>query len=311
MTVKVTSMTGYARAEGRCAIPGLPVPFNWVWEAKSVNGKGLDIRIRVPAGFDSLELAVRQAAGAVLSRGSLTVGLQVTSDTSGAVPKLNEPLLDAAIALAMKKAAALPSRALGTIIAPARLDGLLALRGVLDSTETISLDAGVLAARDKSLLAGAAAAFDRLTASRRDEGARLAPVMGGHLDEIDRLCVEARDVAALQPVALQTRVTQALAELLGAVPALSPDRLAQEVALLALKADVREELDRLTAHVSQARELLAKGEPCGRKLEFLSQEFNREVNTLCSKSTDLTLTRLGLGLKAAVDQFREQIQNIE
>jgi uncharacterized protein (TIGR00255 family) len=131
------------------------------------------------------------------------------------------------------------------------------------------------------------------------------------LDEIERLCVDARGVAATQPAALQAKVTQAVADLLGAASPVAPDRLAQEIALLALKADVREELDRLTAHVAQARELLAKGEPCGRKLDFLSQEFNREANTLCSKSTDLALTRIGLGLKAAVDQFREQIQNIE
>jgi len=304
-------MTGYARAEGRCAIVGLAAPFNWIWEAKSVNGKGLDIRVRVPTGFDSLELAVRRVAGTVLSRGSLTVNLQVTSDVAAAVPKVNEPFLEAVIALAMKKAAALPPRALGTILSPARLDGLLALRGVLDVADTQTLATEVMEARDKVLLEGVTKALERLTASRRDEGARLAPAMAGHVDEIDRLCLEARGVASLQPAALQTRITQAAAELMGAVPALSPERLAQEVALLALKADVREELDRLTAHVAQARELLAKGEPCGRKLEFLSQELNREVNTTCSKSTDLALTRIGLALKAAVDQFREQIQNIE
>jgi uncharacterized protein (TIGR00255 family) len=309
--IAVTSMTGYARAEGRCAMAGMPVPFNWVWEAKSVNGKGLDVRIRVPTGFDSLELSVRQAATAALSRGSLTVNLQVTSDTSSAAPKLNETLLDAAIALAMKKAAALPPRALGTILAPARLDGLMALRGVFDSADAPVLDAAAVAARDQEVLKGVALVLDRLTASRRGEGARLAPVMGAHMDEIDRLTAEARAVAATQPAALAARMSEALAVLTTAVPALTPERLAQEVALLVLKADVREELDRLAAHVAQARELLGGGAPCGRKLEFLSQEFNREVNTLCSKSTDLTLTRLGLALKAAVDQFREQIQNIE
>jgi uncharacterized protein (TIGR00255 family) len=307
----VTSMTGYARAEGRCAVDGLPVPFTWVWEAKSVNGRGLDIRVRAPAGFDSLEPMVRQAAAEVLARGSLTINLQVTPDTTAAGPKLNEPLLDAAIALAVRTAAGLPSHVLGTTIAPARLDGLLALRGVLDSPDLVVIEPAVITARDREMMAGAVTALQRLNGSRRAEGARLAPVVGGHLEEIAKLCADARVTAAAQPAAIQARIAQGAADLLGAIPALSPERLAQEAALLALKADVREELDRLEAHVAQARELLAKGEPCGRKLEFLSQEFNREVNTLCSKSTDLTLTRTGLALKAVVDQFREQIQNIE
>src|SRR5438132_4758880 len=219
-------MTGYARAEGRCAMPGIPVPFNWIWEAKSVNGKGLDVRVRVPTGFDSLELSVRQAATAALSRGSLTVNLQVTSDTSAVAPRLNEAMLDAAIALAMKKAAALPPRALGTILAPARLDGLLALRGVFDGADTPALDTAAVTARDQELLKGAAAVLERLTASRRGEGARLGPVVGAHIDEIDRFAAEARAAAATQPAALQARLSEAVAALAAAVPALAPERLA-------------------------------------------------------------------------------------
>ena len=309
--VSVTSMTGYARADGRCDVPGLATPFVWVWEAKSVNGKGLDVRIRVPAGFESLELPVRQAAAAQLSRGSLTLNLQISADGGAGALRINETLLDAVIALAAKKAQALPAGALGHTIAPARLDGLLALRGVMDASESTPPSAEVLALRDQALLKGAAAALERLTASRREEGARLAPVVGGHLDDIARLSQEAGGVAVTQPASLKARLLEQLSELTAAVPALTPDRLAQEVAVLALKADVREELDRLTAHVSQARELLSSGEPCGRRLDFLSQEFNREANTLCSKSTDVTLTRIGLGLKTSIDQFREQIQNIE
>lgn len=304
-------MTGYARAEGRCDVAGLPAPFNWAWEAKSVNGKGLDVRLRVPSGFDSLELAVRQAVTGALNRGSVTIGLQVTLDAGATMPKLNEPLLDAVIALAMKKAAALPAGTLGTVLGPATIDGLMALRGVLDSGDSTVIETAVLAARDKKLLEGVTKVLASLTSSRRDEGARLAPAVTGHLDEIERLSAEARDLAALQPEAIKARIAQAAAELMAGIPSLTPERLAQEAALLALKADVREELDRLSSHITQARELLAKGEPCGRKLDFLSQEFNREVNTLCSKSTDTALTRIGLGLKAAVDQFREQIQNIE
>jgi uncharacterized protein (TIGR00255 family) len=307
----VTSMTGYARAEGRCEAPGLGTPFGWIWEAKSVNGKGLDVRVRVPAGFDSLELPVRQLAAAALARGSLTIALHIATDTAAAAPRINEALLDAAIALAVRKAKELPSGVLGAVIAPARLDGLLALRGVLDTSEMIVPDAEVLAARDQALRKGAGLALERLTLSRREEGTRLAPIVAGILADIARLCDEAAVVSATQPATLRARLLHQIAELSNESPALTPERLAQEVALLALKADVREELDRLTAHISQAREILAAGEPCGRRLDFLSQEFNREANTLCSKSTDVTLTRLGLALKAAIDQFREQIQNIE
>ena len=307
----VTSMTGYARAEGRCELPGLPAPFGWIWEAKSVNGKGLDVRVRLPAGFDSLELPTRQAATAGLGRGSLSISLHVSTDTAVGTLRINEPLLDAAIALAVKKAAELPVGVLGKTIAPASIDGLLSLRGILDAPDAGSLAADVMAARDQALLKGLATALTQLTLSRREEGARLSPVMVGHLDDIARFSAEARTVAATQPAMLKARLTQQVKDLADATPALTPERLAQEVALLALKADVREELDRLSAHVAQARELLDKGEPCGRRLDFLSQEFNREANTLCSKSTDVTLTRIGLGLKTAIDQFREQIQNIE
>ena len=307
----ITSMTGYARAEGRCDAPGLGSPFNWIWEAKSVNGKGLDVRVRVPAGFDSLELPVRQAASAALARGSLALGLHITLDTAGATPKINEALLDAAIAVAIQKAAALPKGALGTTIAAARIDGLLGLRGVLEPAELTPPDAETLAIRDRALVQGAAKALEGLTASRRQEGARLAPVVAALLDEIAGLSEAARGLAATQPATLQARLLQQVGELATGTPSLTPERLAQEVALLALKADVREEVDRLGAHISQAHEMLNAGAPCGRKLDFLSQEFNREANTLCSKSTDVALTRVGLALKAAIDQFREQIQNIE
>jgi uncharacterized protein (TIGR00255 family) len=303
-------MTGYARAEGRCDAPGLGTPFNWVWEAKSVNGKGLDVRVRVPAGFDSLEMPARQAAASALARGSLTLGLHVTADATSTAPRFNETLLDAAIAVAVRKATALPEGVLGRAIAPARLDGLLGLRGVLDTAEASAMDAEALAARDQILLKGLTRAVDGLTASRRQEGTRLAPTVDALLAEIAQLCEEARRVAATQPATLQARLLQQVGELVGAT-GLTPERLAQEVALLALKADVREELDRLVAHIAQASEFLSSGAPCGRRLDFLSQEFNREANTLCSKSTDVALTRIGLALKAAIDQFREQIQNIE
>jgi len=294
-------MTGFARSEGRFAGPPA---FAWVWETKSVNGKGLDVRLRLPQGFDALEAPVRQAASETFTRGSITVNLSITVDATATSLQVNETLLDQLIALAARKAANLPAG-----IAPARLDGLMALRGVLDSGEAAPPE--VQTTRDATLLAGLKKALNDLAVSRRQEGARLMPVVTGHLDTIAALTAEAKNLSATQPAALKAKLMESLRDLSGGVPALTEDRIAQEAAMLALKADLREELDRLTAHVAQARELLAGAVPSGRRLDFLSQEFNREANTLCSKSSDVALTRVGLALKATIDQFREQIQNIE
>ena len=302
----LTSMTGFARTEGR--FDG-KIAFAWAWEAKSVNGKNLDVRIRVPHGFDSLELLARQAAAEHFTRGSLNLSLTVTSDAASADTGIDEAVLDALLELTQRKVAQYGPKVFGTAVELPRFDGLMAL--AQGRTAPDVLDAAALAARDAVLLAGLKTMLGALAAARRQEGARLAPVVDGHLDTIASLCAEAGTLAATQPEALKARLVQQLQELAGAVPALAPDRLAQEAALLAVKADIREELDRLAAHVSQARELLSKGEPCGRRLDFLSQEFNREANTLCSKSTDVALTRTGLALKTTIDQFREQIQKTE
>lgn len=305
--VTLTSMTGFARAEGR--FDGKAAAFTWTWEAKSVNGKALDVRVRTPHGFDSLELPTRQAAAELFARGSLNLTLAIAADAANAGAGIDETVLDALIDVTKRKVAQYGPMVFGKSIDLPRFDGLLALAHGRPAPET--LDAETLAARDAALLKGLKATLTSLAAARRQEGARLAPVIGGHLDAIATLCAEAATLAATQPENLKARLLQQLQDLTGAVPALSPERFAQEAALLAVKADIREELDRLTAHVSQARELLAKGEPCGRRLDFLSQEFNREANTLCSKSTDVPLTRVGLALKTTIDQFREQIQNIE
>ena len=304
--VALTSMTGFARAEGR--VDG-KAAFAWAWEAKSVNSKNLDVRMRTPHGFDALELSARQLAAETFTRGSINLTLIVTSDAASAGTGVDEAVLDALIDLVKRKTAQYGTQVFGNAIELARFDGLLALAQGRQAPEI--MDAETIALRDAAVLAGLKAALAALAAARRQEGARLAPVVGGHLDTIAALCVEAGTLAATQPAALKARLLQQLQELAGAVPALTADRLAQEAALLALKSDIREELDRLTAHVAQARDLLAKGEPCGRRLDFLSQEFNREANTLCSKSTDVALTRVGLALKSTIDQFREQIQNIE
>jgi uncharacterized protein (TIGR00255 family) len=196
-------------------------------------------------------------------------------------------------------------------MAPARVDGLLALKGVIVTDEgAVPLDPMVRAHRDAAILESLAAAFDRLVKERRGEGAKLAALMTAQMDEIEKLVTEAARLAAAQPQALRARLNAQLQELLDTAP-VSEDRLAQEVALLAVKADVREELDRLAAHVQDARALIKDGKGVGRKLDFLAQEFNREANTLCSKSSDIALTRTGLALKAVIDQFREQAQNVE
>jgi len=299
-------MTGFARAEGR--FDGKS-PFAWVWEAKSVNGKNLDVRLRLPHGFDSVELTARQAAAEHFTRGSLSLTLTVTTDAASAATGIDESVLDALIDLVARKTVQYGTKVFGNAVELPRFDGLMALAQGRQAPE--ALDAETLLARDAAIVAGLKTALSALAAARRQEGARLAPFLGGHLDAIAGLCAEASTLAATQPEALKTRLLQQLQDLAGSVPALSPERFAQEAALLAVKADIREELDRLAAHVGQACELLAKGEPCGRRLDFLSQEFNREANTLCSKSTDVSLTRVGLALKTTIDQFREQIQNIE
>ncbi len=306
VTQTLASMTGFARAEGR--FEGKQA-FAWVWEAKSVNSKALDVRMRLPHGFDSLEIVARQAAAEFFTRGSLNLTLTITQDAGSAGTGIDEAVLDALVDLVKRKTAQYGTTVFGNVMDLARFDGLLALAQGRSVSEAPSVE--VLAARDAALTTGLKTTLTALAAARRQEGARLASVITGHLDAIASLSAEAGTLAVLQPEALRARLLAQLQEMAAAVPALAPERIAQEAALLALKSDVREELDRLTAHIAQARELLAKGEPCGRRLDFLSQEFNRESNTLCSKSTDVALTRVGLALKSTVDQFREQIQNIE
>lgn len=298
-------MTGFARTEGHAAAGA---PFAWTWEVRSVNGKSLDVRVRLPHGFDSLEVPARQAVAAAFARGSITLNLTIASEVSTGDIGIDEALLDSLIALAARKSAQFG--AVGQSIAPARLDGLMALAKGRGSQEAPP-DAATLAARDAALLVGLNGALKALATARREEGARLVPALQGHLSTITALVAEAERHAATQPAALRDALVAQLRDLAADVPALAPERLAQEAALLAAKADVREELDRLKAHVTQAHELLQKGEPCGRRLDFLSQEFNREANTLCSKSADASFTKIGLDLKTAIDQFREQIQNIE
>ena len=292
------SMTGFAESAG--SHEGV----RWRWEAKSVNGRSLDMRLRTPPGYDGLEPPARRLAGERFLRGAFQISLTIEEQDAARGLRVDAAALASAVRIAREVAAE-------TGMAPARVDGLLGLKGVIVADEgAMPLDPVVRAHRDAAILESLAAAFDRLVKERRGEGAKLAALMTAQMNEIEKLVAEAGRLAAAQPEALRARLNAQLQELLDAAP-VSEDRLAQEVALLAVKADVREELDRLTAHVQDARALIKDGKGVGRKLDFLAQEFNREANTLCSKSSDIALTRTGLALKAVIDQFREQAQNVE
>jgi uncharacterized protein (TIGR00255 family) len=295
--VAVSSMTGFARVEGQ--IEG----FAWVWEVRSVNGKALDLRFRLPPGYDSLEVPLKARLGDIAKRGSINATLSITEQSKPASLKINETVLSQVLDLMR----ALESR---LDAAPPRLDGVLGIRGVIEQSEE-ALDPEQREARLGIVTTSFADALVALAAARAAEGERLHAVLAAKLDEIAGSVAAAEHSAATQPDAIRARFKKQMALLFEGVPPLPEERLAQELALLIGRADIREELDRLTAHIAAARDLLAEGVNVGRKFDFLCQEFNREANTLCSKSADLELTRLGLSLKAAIEQLREQVQNIE
>jgi uncharacterized protein (TIGR00255 family) len=291
----LSGMTGFGRAEG--AHQG----WTWAVEARSVNGRTLETRYRGPAGFDGLERAAKEAAQARFQRGQVTVGLQARRAEAAGAVKIDVAQLERYLA------AGAPYVATG-MVAPPRLDGLLSLRGVLETSDALE-DPEALAALESAMAASIAQAMDGLLAARRDEGQALLGVLTGQIDRIAELVAAAEAHAAAQPLAIKDRFQRRVAELAGET--FPEERVLQEAAALAAKADVREELDRLTGHVAQARTLLAGGGAVGRRLDFLTQEFMREANTLCSKSAIGALTAVGLDLKAVIEQFREQVQNVE
>lgn len=291
-------MTGYGRAAG--SMPGVTFSI----EIKSVNGRGLDMRLRLATGFDAIETEIRRRISSVITRGSLAVSLVVEREGEEGRVVVNHQALEAVLeGLEWIKARVVDA-------APPRLDGLLALKGVLEQhqsrlsdEEEEALNAAILVAVDHAVAA--------LQVARREEGARIATVLSQRIDEIATLAEAAENHPGRSREAVLQRLRQQIADLSEAAAGLSEERLAQEAVLLATKADIREELDRLGAHIEAARRLIEGGGPVGRKLDFLSQEFNREANTLCAKSNDVKLTAIGLDLKAVIDQLREQVQNIE
>ncbi len=297
----IASMTGYARAQGS------DDRRRWVWEARSVNGRNLEIRCRVPPGFDRLENPARVAVGGKMKRGNVSLTLTITSERNAKPLTINRTLL-AELATLVDEV----RRTTGAAAPSA--DGLLRVRGVIEEEDVGAETEEALVVLDREVQVTLDEALKALVASRAAEGKALAKVIEGHVAEIEGLCCRAGERALAQIGTVRARFEAQLAELLGRVPALSEERFAQEVALLVGKADVREELDRLTAHIAQARTLLADARadnPVGRKFDFLCQEFNREANTLCSKSADIELTRIGIDLKGAVERMREQVQNVE
>jgi uncharacterized protein (TIGR00255 family) len=293
----LSSMTGFARSHGASG------PYTFEWELKSVNAKGFDLRLRLPPGWDELEAHAKKRAAAVLARGTVYANFNVKRANAQAAVRINEDVLASVVNVAGQLAGKLDA------VAPS-IDGLLAIKGVIEVVEPEADEE-----EDKATKAVAATAFDEaldnLVAMRRREGTTLGLVLGQRMDEIEVLAKRAEASPGRKPEAIRARLAEQVAALLEASDRFDADRLNQEALLIAAKADVREELDRIASHVSQARELIGKGGPIGRRLDFLAQEFHREVNTCCSKSNDLELTNTGLEMKNVIEQFREQVQNLE
>jgi uncharacterized protein (TIGR00255 family) len=293
----LSSMTGFARSHGASG------PYAFEWELKSVNAKGFDLRMRLPPGWDELEALAKKRAGEVLSRGTVYANLSVKRANAVSTIRINEEVLASIVKVAHELSGKIDA------VAPS-IDGLLSIKGVIEVVEPESNEV-----EDTAAKAAAAIAFEQaltdLIEMRRREGVTLGQILLQRMDDIERLAKRAEAAPGRKPEAIRLRLAEQIAALLDTSDRFDPDRLNQEAIMIAAKADIREELDRIASHISQAREMIGKGGPVGRRLDFLAQEFNREVNTCCSKSNDLELTNTGLEMKNVVEQFREQVQNLE
>ncbi|NVN86590.1 MAG: YicC family protein [Rhodopseudomonas sp.] len=295
--MSLSSMTGFARSHGSSG------PYTFEWELKSVNAKGFDFRMRLPPGWDDVELVARKRAAELLSRGTVYANLSVKRAGALSTVRINEEVLNSILKVAADLAGKIDA------VAPS-VDGLLAIKGVIEVAEPESDEA-----EDKAARVAVEAAFEQALASliemRKREGVTLGEILSLRLDEIEALAKKAEAAPGRKPEAVKARLAEQIAALLEASDRFDADRLHQEAIMIATRADIREELDRIASHIAQAREMIGKGGAVGRRLDFLSQEFNREVNTCCSKSNDLELTNTGLAMKNVVEQFREQVQNLE
>lgn len=293
----LSSMTGFARSHGASG------PYTFEWELKSVNAKGFDLRLRLPQGWDELEAFAKKRAAEMLSRGTVYANFNLKRADALSTVRINEDVLAAVVKVASSLAGRIDA------VAPS-IDGLLAIKGVIEVVEPERDEE-----EDRAATAAAAAAFDEalknLVAMRRREGEALGQILSQRMDEMEALAKKAEAAPGRKPEAVKARLAEQVAALLETSDRFDPDRLNQEALLIAAKADIREELDRIASHIAQAREIIGKGGAIGRRLDFLAQEFNREVNTTCSKSNDVELTNTGLEMKNVVEQFREQVQNLE
>lgn len=295
----IRSMKGFASASGALD------PHSWGWELRSVNGKGLDLRLRLPDWIDGLEAGLRKELGNAVTRGNVTCGLRVTRAETGGTLTVNTAQLETVLAALHRiEQSAMDA---GVSLAPSKATDIVTMRGVLEQSQSQD-DVAALSA---ALLAEFPAVLADFNAMRAREGAALADVLDAQLTEIETLTADAAALADARKGEMAKTLQRNLSRVLANSDGIDADRLAQELALIAVKADVTEELDRLGAHVAAARDLLGQGGAVGRKLDFLMQEFNREANTLCSKAQNSDLTRVGLALKAVIDQMREQVQNVE
>jgi uncharacterized protein (TIGR00255 family) len=293
----LASMTGFARADGTCGA------YAWTWELKSVNAKGLDIRLRVPPGWDVIEPTVRARAAATLARGTINAALNVNRAGVAPIVRVNESVLAGVLAT-------LKDLSARVVADPPQLDGILAIRGVMEVVDADEREEERRIA-ETTVVAGFERALAGLGEMRRHEGQALAGMLLERLGEIAALAGRAAAAPSRRPEAIKQRLAEQVQALLEQSARFDADRLHQEAILIATKSDVREELDRLGTHVAQARRLIVEGGAIGRKLDFLAQELNREANTLCAKANDVELTNIGLELKSVVEQFREQVQNLE
>ena len=293
----LSSMTGFARVDG---VAG---SYAWTWELKSVNAKGLELRLRLPPGWDAVEVPLRARAAEMLARGTVHANLAVQRAGVAPVVRVNEPVLAAVLSTMQDISRRIEA-------SPPSMDGILGIKGVIEVIDEDEQEADRRAA-EAAVIAGFGAALASLAEMRRREGTALSGVLRARLDEIAALTARAEAAPGRKPEAIKARLAEQIAALLETGTRFDPDRLHQEAILIASKADIREELDRLVAHVAQARRLIDTGGPAGRRLDFLSQELNRESNTLCAKANDVELTNIGLELKTVVEQFREQVQNLE
>lgn len=293
----LASMTGFAREAG---VTG---PYQWAWEIKTVNGRGLEVRVWTPSGFDAIGEDARSQVLKALTRGQGQLNLSLVRQATTPKVRINRDVLQSLLA------------AVGTLdlpsgVQPASIDGLLAVRGVVEIEDEAADPIGD-AALAEDLRAGVGRLVEALKSARRSEGTALANVLGQQMDTIERLVGQAEAAPARRPEAIRARLEALIAPLLDGTVSFDPDRIHQEAVLIAARADIREELDRLRAHIESARALLGDGAAVGRRLDFLAQEFGREANTLCAKANDVSLSRIGLDLKAVIEQFREQVQNVE